>query len=342
MTLLLLYWGIMIVCYLLASKLRSRRQGFGFIGDALNVVIYVLVFIMGLRMGANEEVTSSLGVIGLQSILITAFTVAGSMAAVTLLRKALGLNRQGVGGEDHAEDTAAGESPDGEKLPTEVVDSEKSAEEKPEQESSAAKTTVMILLCVVAGMILGYFAIPRIFTDTADFQDMSGSWLVIGICILLAFVGFNLGLEGNVIKSMKKAGIRVVLFPLAAIAGSLILGAVYGLISPLTVREAAAISAGFGWYTFAPGVIGEAGHAVAGAVSFMHNVIRETLGIIIIPLAAKKIGYIEATAIPGVAAMDICLPIVERSCRSETVVYSFCMGMMMSAAVPLLVPLIIG
>ena len=74
----------------------------------------------------------------------------------------------------------------------------------------------------------------------------------------------------------------------------------------------------------------------------MHNVIRETLGIIIIPLAAKKIGYIEATAIPGVAAMDICLPIVERSCRSETVVYSFCMGMMMSAAVPLLVPLIIG
>ena len=334
MTLLLLYWGIMILFYLLADRLVDRRDCFGFIGTALNVVIYFLVFIMGLRMGANEEVTSSLGIIGLQSLLISAFTGAGSMAAVTLLRKGLGLNRQGM--------PAAGESPDGENLLTDVVDFEESADKKTRQESSAAKTTVMILFSVAAGMILGYFTVPRIFADTADFQDMSGNWMVIGICILLGFVGFNLGLEGNVIKSLKKAGIRVVLFPLAAIAGSLILGALYGLVSPLTVREAVAVSAGFGWYTLAPGVIGEAGHAVAGAVSFMHNVIRETLGIIIIPLAAKKIGYIEATAIPGVAAMDICLPIVERSCRSETVVYSFCMGMMMSAAVPLLVPLIIG
>ena len=334
MTLLLLYWGIMILFYLLADRLVDRRDCFGFIGTALNVVIYFLVFIMGLRMGANEEVTSSLGTIGLQSLLISAFTVAGSMAAVTLLRKGLGLNRQGM--------PAAGESPDGENLLTDVADFEESADKKTKQESSAAKTTVMILFSVAAGMILGYFTVPRIFADTADFQDMSGNWMVIGICILLGFVGFNLGLEGNVIKSLKKAGIRVVLFPLAAIAGSLILGALYGLVSPLTVREAVAVSAGFGWYTLAPGVIGEAGHAVAGAVSFMHNVIRETLGIIIIPLAAKKIGYIEATSIPGVAAMDICLPIVERSCRSETVVYSFCMGMMMSAAVPLLVPLIIG
>ena len=134
----------------------------------------------------------------------------------------------------------------------------------------------------------------------------------------------------------------MILVPLAAIAGSLLFGALYGLISPLTVREAVSVSAGFGWYTFAPGVIAEAGHAVAGAVSFMHNVIRETLGIIIIPLAAQKIGYLEATAIPGVAAMDVCLPIVERSCRPETVVYSFCMGMIMSVAVPLLVPLFIG
>lgn len=89
-------------------------------------------------------------------------------------------------------------------------------------------------------------------------------------------------------------------------------------------------------------MITEAGHAVAGAISFMHNVIRETLGIIIIPLAAQKIGYIEATAIPGVAAMDVCMPIVERSCNQETIVYAFCIGASMSLPVPLLVPWIIG
>ena len=119
-------------------------------------------------------------------------------------------------------------------------------------------------------------------------------------------------------------------------------GVLYGLLSPLTVGEAVAVSAGFGWYTLAPSMITEAGHAVAGAISFMHNVIRETLGIIIIPLAAQKIGYIEATAIPGVSAMDVCMPIVERSCNQETLVYSFCTGALMCIVVPLLVPLVIG
>ena len=86
----------------------------------------------------------------------------------------------------------------------------------------------------------------------------------------------------------------------------------------------------------------EAGFAVAGAVSFMHNVIRETLGIVLIPIAAKKIGYLECTSIPGVAAMDVCLSIVERSCRAETVVYSFCTGALMCVCVPVVVTLAIG
>lgn len=335
MTLLLLYWGIMILCYLAAWRLRAYADRFGFISGALNVVIYILVFIMGLRMGANEEVTSSLGTIGIQSLFITVFTVTGSMLGVAALRKVLGLNRLGL--------------PSG--LPEASTDERHEADE-PEngtsqagadaKENGSAKTTIFILSCVAAGMLLGYLIIPRFFEDGDVFQDMSGTWLVVGICILLGLVGFNLGLDGKVIKSLKNAGIKVALFPIAAIVGSLVFGALYGFVSPLTVREAMAVSAGFGWYTFAPGVIAEAGHAVAGAVSFMHNVIRETAGIIIIPVAVARIGCLEATAIPGVAAMDICLPIVEKSCPPEIVIYSFCMGLMMSTAVPLLVPLIIG
>ena len=95
----------------------------------------------------------------------------------------------------------------------------------------------------------------------------------------------------------------------------------------MTLREGLAISAGFGWYTLAPSVISGAGHAVAGAVSFLHNVLRETLGIILLPLAASKIGCIEAVTLPGTCAMDVCLPIVERSCSAETLPYSFTTGM---------------
>lgn len=198
---LALYWSVMIACYLLASRLRRYADRLGFVNTLLSISVYALVFVMGLRMGANREVTDNLGVIGVQALLVTALTM---------------------------------------------------------------------------------------------------------------------------------------------VAGSLLAGVIYSLLSPMTLREGLAISAGFGWYTLAPSVISGAGHAVAGAVSFLHNVLRETLGIIFLPLAASKIGCIEAVTLPGTCAMDVCLPIVERSCSAETLPYSFTTGMAACLFSALLVPLIMG
>ena len=354
MLLLLLYWAIMIACYLIASKVRAHAEKFSFIEKTMNLVIYLLVCIMGLRMGANEEVTSNLGTIGLQSVLITLLTVGGSMLAVFVTRKLVGLDRHAlpVVREKSCVTAAEKEFIEVSALAEELDDAAENAasaveayeEEKLEaaedpQHPSGAKTTLIILGFVVVGMLGGYFLIPRFFADLAVFQEMSGTWLTIGICILLGLVGFNMGLSGTIVQNLKTIGIKVIFFPIAAVAGSLLAGALYGILSPLSVGEAVAVSAGFGWYTLAPSMITEAGYAVAGAISFMHNVIRETLGIIIIPLAAQKIGYLESTAIPGVAAMDVCMPIVERSCNEETIVYSFCTGALMCIAVPLVVPL---
>ena len=359
MLLLLLYWSIMILCYVAASKLRAHAASFSFIDRALNIVIYLLVCVMGLRMGANEEVTSNLGTIGLQSALITLLTVGGSMLAVFVTRKIVGIDRHALpvvrekSCVTTAEKEVAAVSEIAEELEiaaenavsaVEAFEEAKTAEiETAEAEhGSGAKTTLLILTFVIIGMLGGYYVVPRFFSDLQVFQDMSGSWLTIGICILLGLVGFNMGLSGTIMDHLRTIGFKVLFFPIAAVAGSLLAGVLYGLLSPLTVGEAVAVSAGFGWYTLAPSMITEAGHAVAGAISFMHNVIRETLGIIIIPLAAQKIGYIEATAIPGVSAMDVCMPIVERSCNQETLVYSFCTGVLMCIVVPLLVPLVIG
>ena len=357
MLFLLLYWAIMIACYLIASKVRVHAEKFSFIEQTMNLVIYLLVCIMGLRMGANEEVTSNLGTIGLQSVLITLLTVGGSMMAVFVTRKLVGLDRYAlpvvrekscVTAADKAfiEVSALAEEMDAaaENAAPAVEAYEEERQEAAEepQHTSGAKTTLIILGFVVAGMLGGYFLIPRFFADLAVFQEMSGTWLTIGICILLGLVGFNMGLSGTIVQNLKTIGAKVIFFPITAVAGSLLAGALYGLFSPLSIGEAVAVSAGFGWYTLAPSMITEAGYAVAGAISFLHNVIRETLGIIIIPLAAQKIGYLESTAIPGVAAMDVCMPIVERSCNEETIVYSFCTGALMCVAVPLVVPLAVG
>lgn len=330
MKLLILYGGIMVGCYLLAGKLRSYSNRFGFMDTLLNCVVFVIVFVMGLRMGANEEVTSQLDTIGVQAAAITVFAVAGSVIFVSVTRRLLGLDRYAHLKVKEPEGTG------------DITMDTGDCKAEPQKDNSSIKITLGIFIFVLLGMAAGYFVLPAIIDDVDRFQSLSGDMIVVGLCILLGIIGFNMGLTGQIVKSLKNAGLKVFLFPLAAITGSLVFGALYGLVSPFTVKEAMAISAGFGWYTFAPSVISDAGYVVAGAVSFMHNIIRETLGIISIPLAAKLFGYIEATAITGVAAMDVCMPIVEKSCNEETVIYSFAIGVCMNIMVPVLVPLIIG
>lgn len=322
MGLLALYWSVMLAFYVLASKLRNHKEKFGFLGSLLNAVIYVLVFVMGMRMGANEEVTSNLSIIGVQAVGISVFVIFGSMFAVFVTRKFMGIDKRGV---------AIGE------VEQQTVDSQGEATEG----DNGLKTSLLILICVVLGMIFGYLGVPKLVDDLDAFQSVTGDFMIIAICVLLGFVGFDMGLDGKIIENLKTAGLKVLVFPIAAIVGSVVFGALYGMITSLTVGEGIAISAGFGWYTLAPSLIIEAGHAVAGAVSFVHNVLRETFGIIAIPFMASKFGYLEATAIPGVAAMDVCLPIVERSCGGRIMVYSFAMGAIMNTVVPIIVSLAI-
>ena len=53
-------------------------------------------------------------------------------------------------------------------------------------------------------------------------------------------------------------------------------------------KEALAVTAGFGWYSIAPGIILEAGYATCGAMSFTHCVMREYFSLLSVPFVAKK------------------------------------------------------
>ena len=282
MTLLALYWSIMIACYLLASRLRKYAEKFKFVDKLMSLSVYALVLLMGLRMGADEEVTSSLGSIGIQALFVTVLTAAGSMLGAFAVRKLLHIDR-------HTHPAGA------------VVNEAEAVHEK--ADVSGAKMSFIILLMVVVGMLLGDLVIRRVCTDLPAFQSRSGDYLVVGLCIMLGLIGFSMGLDGSIARILRNAGLGVILVPIFAVLGTLLGGAVYAALSPMTLREGLAISAGFGWYTMAPSVIASAGHTMASAVSFLHNVLREMLGIILLPVIAGKIGYIEAMPVvvdPGV------------------------------------------
>lgn len=330
---LLIYWGFLAAGYILGSKLRYVAGKVEFVQKLMMGAVYVLVVIMGLRMGVNEQVTSNLGSIGLQSLVITVFCVSGSMIGIFMTRKLLKIDRYGnlqkeSDGENNDETDAADEK-----------------QESSDDNKLDIKSTVVILALVAVGMLFGAFAIAGMMPDILPaFDVITNKLLVIFLCVLLFIVGFDLGLSGNVAANIKAVGVRAFAFPFAAVLGSLVFGVASGLFFGFSVKEGIAISAGFGWYTYAPNIIAGAGaqYTVASAVSFMHNVIRETAGLVLIPLLAGKFGYIEAAGIPGVAAMDVCMPIVERACKADTVVYSFAIGLVMCVATSVLVTLVMG
>lgn len=195
--------------------------------------------------------------------------------------------------------------------------------------------TLYIIGAVIAGMLAGHFIIP------AQLAAHTGTLITAGLCLILFLVGVDMGRQGNIIRDIKAAGLKALAFPVAVAAGTLAASAIGSLFLPMSVKDAMAAGAGFGWYSLAPILLADYSASVS-AVAFLSNVMREVLAIILIPIVAKRIGYIECIALPGAAAMDTVLPVVVRSTDERLAIYSFVSGVILSFAVPVIVPAIIA
>ena len=315
------YMGIMMVFYILSDKVLKRdfSKPVSLISD---VAIYLLVFTMGTRIGANEEVISKLGIVGIQALATTFLAFFGSIGMAFLTRSFIMLDRQGLGKNR--------------------IDYQEDEDEEERPGSSSLKSTVIIFSLVVLGMLAGHFIIPSMFDDIDLYQSRSGTLIDIFLCILLAGVGYGLGIEGNIWGRIRSIGFRVLALPIAIMSGTAIMGFCYGVYSPMSIKESLAIFMGMGWYGLAPAIIMNAGYATASAISFLHNIFREVLSMLLIPVVASRIGYFEAASLPGSTGMDCCLPAIRKYTNNDVAVMSLISGMICSGAVTVLVPLIIG
>lgn len=192
--------------------------------------------------------------------------------------------------------------------------------------------TIIVICSVVIGGLVGFLVLPE------SFLDISEHILTVGLSVLLFFVGIDIGTDGTAFQKLKKVGFRILVFPFTIALGTLAGAAVGSLFLPISVQESLTVGAGFGWYSLAPIIISEKS-AELSAISFMHNVLREFIALLAIPIVAKSVGYVETIALPGAAAMDVCLPLVEKSTSAEVAIYSFISGVVLSAAVPITVPI---
>ena len=107
MATLFLYLGITIIGYFLGAGARKHAGGFAmsfypWIGRLEMISVAVLVFIIGGRIGASEEIIRSLGTIGLKAFAYTLIIMAAAVGAFAVVRRLLGFDRYGRRGTQEA------------------------------------------------------------------------------------------------------------------------------------------------------------------------------------------------------------------------------------------------
>lgn len=69
--------GLMLLGVLTGYFLRNRNMKW--VSRVVMVLIWVLLFLLGIEVGANDEIVNGLHTIGMEALLITVFALAGSL-----------------------------------------------------------------------------------------------------------------------------------------------------------------------------------------------------------------------------------------------------------------------
>lgn len=82
-----LYFGLLAVGWFLSNKGYIHEKLIAKISNIQTIFLFLLIFTMGIRLGMNKQVISSIGQIGFKSVVFTLFTAGFSVVFVFLVRK---------------------------------------------------------------------------------------------------------------------------------------------------------------------------------------------------------------------------------------------------------------
>jgi uncharacterized membrane protein YbjE (DUF340 family) len=126
------------------------------------------------------------------------------------------------------------------------------------------------------------------------------------------------------------------LAPLVALLAAGIVGPLFALF----LRITPAVAFGLGWYSFTGPYLASVGDAAGGAYGLLVNFLREQLTFLLAPPLAKRLGKLGVLAMGGATTMDNTLPLYTALYGSSFALYAFANGVLLTAVVPVAVPLI--
>jgi uncharacterized membrane protein YbjE (DUF340 family) len=194
----------------------------------------------------------------------------------------------------------------------------------------------MIVACV---FVLGFF-LGRI---RAVGELLAGLHLELWVLYALLFiVGIGIGANTGAFGVMKKMHARIMLVPIAVIAGTLLGSGIATLFLPgITLLQGLAVGAGFGYYSLSSVIISKIEGETLGLIALVSNLIREIITLFLSGPIARLFGPLAPIAAGGATAMDTSLPVITRASGSTYAVVAVFSGMVLTLLVPFVIPLLL-
>ena len=204
------------------------------------------------------------------------------------------------------------------------------------------KTSLLICAFFAAGVALGWGGlVPKAVLPPKEGLG-AGFYL---LCVLMVFVGIGVGGSGKALRIVRQVHVKIVFVPLAVVVGTF-LGCVAAaaVLPKLTLHDSLAAGSGLGFYSMSSFIIQGPPfrNETLAAVALFANMAREIATLLFTPLFVRYFGKLAPIGTGGATAMDTTLPIITQESGKEYGMIAAFSGVVLSAVVPVLVPLIMA
>lgn len=294
------------------NKLKKFQKAIGF---CQNISIFLLLSMMGYKIGSNKEITSSFETIGFHSVV---FGLSGLICSISITWILVSITNK-----IHIKKL---KKPIKSHIPFHVED----------EDNSQLQNIVMIavfLFLVILGGFLGYYNVVSVdellLENIVDFSLMA----------LVFFIGIEMGLSQLNMEHIKSISKSAVLICLGVILGSLSGALIAGLVLGYDWLFSLAVGSPMGWYSLG-GIMLSKINEELGAIAFSANLIRELTAMATIPFVGVLISKESAISMCGATAMDTTLPAITKGLGKQYAVTGFACGIIISSLVPILLSII--
>ena len=277
----------------------SNHKMTAFADKGLTYLVFIILTLIGIELSQVEGLGSQIVEIALYVTVLSILTIGAGLLGLMLF--------------DHLNPWHA-----------------KKSSIKSKEHRVSIRGSLVQVVCVVIGMVIGYF-LP------AGYMPPENT-MTIMLMILILLVGIGLKGSGITLKEvlLNKRGVEMsIIFTVAVLVGGLLFALIF---TDVSWTKGLALASGFGWYSLSAIVMTDAYGAIWGSVALFNDLIREFFALIFIPVFMRK--YPSASVgLGGATSLDFTLPIIQQSGGLKVVPLAISFGFIINIVSPVLMVL---